>query len=194
MPRGPRPVNPDRIEAFVDAYLTTFSVSKAARAAGFVGHNVYPGGYNMMRRPEVQAKIQAHLKATHMSAVEVLARLSAIASGDIREFVDANGEVNVTEESRTYLIKSLTQVMRSDGSTSTHLEMYDALQALTTLAKIYGLLVNKLALTDPTGTKEYESLTDAERARRVLELVNAAGERRISEAPSDGSETSSSPE
>ena len=43
----------------------------------------------------------------------------------------------------------------------------------------------KIAPTDPTGTKEYESLTDAERAARLAAIFDAARARRDGQAVAD---------
>ena len=51
-------------------------------------------------------------------------------------------------------------------------------ETLDDIALEMGERVKKIAPTDPSGTKEYESLTDIERANRLLALVDAGRARR----------------
>ena len=61
------------------------------------------------------------------------------------------------------------------------------INAVKTMAVIFGLNApTKIAPTDPTGEKEYESLTDEERASRIAAIFDAARARRDGSASEAG--------
>src|SRR5262245_20366244 len=129
----------EKVKAFVAAYIKTLNATKAAKLIGYNGrgHSSYVAGQRFMARKDVQKLIQEYLAEQHMSAAEILARLAAQARGDVAEFLDDAGNVNLDPESPTYLIRALTQTTRGDEVTN-HVTLHNAQIALVELAKIAG--------------------------------------------------------
>lgn len=82
------PTLKDKREAFVLAYLGSarFNASEAARIAGYAT----PGqdGYRLLKNAQVRARIDKHLDGVTLSAKEVLAELTDVASAPFRDFVE----------------------------------------------------------------------------------------------------------
>lgn len=75
-------------EAFVLAYIgeARFNASKAAAIAGYKD----PGqaGYELKKKQEVRARIDSYLEQQSLSAKEVLAELTDVATAEWRDFVE----------------------------------------------------------------------------------------------------------
>ena len=130
-----------RQAVFVENYLATWNASEAARRAGYSDKTCYAIGCENLTKPEIAAAIAAGVEAQGMTVPEVLLRLTAIARGDVGDFVDVdaagNVKLDVTKHpERLKLVKTLR--LAKDGSVG--LEMYDAQAALVALGKALGLL------------------------------------------------------
>jgi len=173
-------ITSEKKRVFAAEYVRTWSKRGAIVKAGYspCRQNVRDAFNRMMRDPQVKEYIAEYLKDVEMSAREVVARLAAQARGDVGDFLDEAGMVVLTEEAPTALLKSVVQTVKEDGTLNIKIDMYDAQNALIQLAKIGGLFVEKIALTDPTGAHEYLGLGDEERAARIEALLNAARKRK----------------
>lgn len=101
---------PDRQREFVEAYIgpARFSATKAAEMAGYKD----PGqsGYELKKKPEIRARIEERLAERTLSANEVLAELTDVASAEWREFI----EIKQDKMGRRLLVKmDLTNKVRS---------------------------------------------------------------------------------
>jgi phage terminase small subunit len=151
--------------AFLEFYLQTWNATRAAEMAGFRCPNQI--GPRLIKRDHIQLAIEERLKKESLSADEVLARLSQQARANIGDFVkqavitlksktgqlvEVDGmEMNWDQiRERGYLIKKI-----SVTPSGLSIELYDSQAALVHIGKHQGLFVDKLALTDPTGEKEY---------------------------------------
>ena len=78
----------DKQEAFILAYIgqARFNASEAARVAGFGS----PGqaGYELLKKPQIRARIDKYLEAEALNAKEVLAELADVAKAPFRDFVE----------------------------------------------------------------------------------------------------------
>jgi phage terminase small subunit len=159
---------------FVAEYLKDFNASRAAKAAGYSAKTAYSIGQENLKKPEIAEAIKAGIAERSMGKDEILLRLADMARGDIADLMDItsvgytfklmgdDGNVNP----RTKLIKKIKQKVttisarKEDGEDreiiETEIELYDAKSALDTLAKLSGMVVDKIAPTDPTGEKEYD--------------------------------------
>jgi hypothetical protein len=82
----------------------------------------------------------------HMPAAEVIARLSAMARGDIGEFSDVlTFRQDLKDHPKSDLVKRVNQRV-GDNSSSFQLELYSALDALEKLARHYGLLSDNITV------------------------------------------------
>src|SRR5262245_36925489 len=77
----------DREDVFISTYLQTWSLKKAARAAGYTGDQPSIQGRKVLERPAVRTRVDAFLESEAMSAQEVLARLAMIARSDVFDFI-----------------------------------------------------------------------------------------------------------
>ena len=142
-------ISSDKRKLFIEAYLDCLNATEAARRAGYAK----PGqeGHRLLKNAEIRALVQEGMKVRAMPADEVLARLSAIASADIRELFDFDDAGNMkkfklTRDAPLHLIKSITPTAKG-----LKVELHDAKAALDTLAKHHGLLVDRQE-SGPPGT------------------------------------------
>ena len=126
-----------------------------------------------------------------MSADEVLDRLTDIARGDLGDYFDTFGQVDMLklrQENKSKLIKKLKQRTitkigkgETDEDTEIHdveIEMYSAHEALRDLGKIHGLFVNKTEVTGKDGKPiEIASMTLDEWRKQAADRVAVAQKR-----------------
>ncbi len=125
---------------FVAYYLgkANGNATEAARMAGY--RLPHEQGRQLVRKTTIAALISAHVADAAMPANEVLARLSEIATGDLKSFLeqDEHGawKFNLAKaKNKSSIIK---KVRLSRGSTE--IEIHNPLDALDKLAKYHGLL------------------------------------------------------
>jgi hypothetical protein len=138
----------DKQRVFVEQYLMCWNATEAARRAGYSDAN--QSAYDNKLNLAVKAAIDARLKEHHMSADEVLARLSDHAQGSMDDFVSeakiAQYEVSLDaidlgkarRAGKLHLVKRLSI---TDKGTS--IELYAADHALELLGKHYELFTEK---------------------------------------------------
>lgn len=80
---------------FVERYLTHWNASRAAREAKYSEKTAATIGYENLRKPEIQAAIEARLAGLTLSANEVLARLTQQARGTMEDLLYI-GEEEIT--------------------------------------------------------------------------------------------------
>lgn len=154
-----------RQRAFVEAYLTTWNASEAARRAGYSAKTAGEIGYENLKKPEIQAEIDSHLTEMGMTAAEVLARLTAHARGDVSHFLVQRGDEVAIDlsgadaQAHLYLIKKVRQRRRilrqRDGSEieeiEMELELHDPQAALVQLGRFHKLFVDRQEHTGKDG-------------------------------------------
>lgn len=161
--------------AFVNAYLANgFNATRAAIKAGYSQDSARAIGSENLTKPDIKAAVSERMDEAAMSANEALMRIAEIARSDIGDIFstvevdisgrrvassdedeDESGELPSTvtrevtmidikkaiDEGRSFLIKSYTTTQYGQ-----RVELYSALDALTTIAKIHGLLSEKVQL------------------------------------------------
>ena len=144
-----------RQERFVLAYVVEPVASRAAASAGYKRADV--AGSRLLKRPEVRAEIASRqasvLAKTELTAAKVLETLHSIATMDIREFYAEDGTLKQPKDwthAQGLGVSSLDVVKRNltsgDGQTDTvfKVKLCDRVRALESLAKHYGLLVDRV--------------------------------------------------
>lgn len=88
--RTKKPVLDPKLVAFCEAYLQTLNKSEAYRMShpGCKVQTSWTNGERALRNEKVQAYLSKRLKSMIMSSDEVLVRISRIASGSLRPFMD----------------------------------------------------------------------------------------------------------
>lgn len=144
---------------FVEAYLTCWNATEAARRAGYKHPNKQ--GPALVKLGLIAEAVEARLKEMAMGADEVLARLAEQARGDIRMFLDiAPGqpaqEGAPAEPSGAlcgfdfgpgkplHLLKKITLSDRGNIS----VEMYDAQAALQLIGRHLKLFTDRIEVDD----------------------------------------------
>jgi phage terminase small subunit len=197
--------------AFVDAYLENgFNATRAATKAGYSVDSARSIGAENLTKPDIKAALSERMGELAMGPHETLGRLAAIARSDIGDIfrtvqVDVSGyrveegseeegsiptrEVTTIdikkaiEEGRSSLIKSYSTTQYGQ-----RVELYSALDALNTIAKVHGLVTEKREVSGVGGGPiKYEDagLSDDERANRIVALLDRARARRAGQPDSE---------
>jgi phage terminase small subunit len=139
-------------EAFVAHYLRTWNATESARAAGYPERSARQIGSENLSKPGIQAAIRERLNELHMSADEVLSRVTAIARGSLAPFLRRGTEgdligFDLSDDQSLGLLKkaSVTERRLRSGDTerTVTIELYDAQAALTKLGEHHKLWGDK---------------------------------------------------
>lgn len=189
---------------FIDHYIVCMNGTEAARLAGYSGddRSLAVMASQNLRNVNIARALERRLNSFSMSASEVLIRLTDIARGDIGDALNSAGGIDATEakaKGRSHLIKryktksTITSkpsanpdnpVTEDQEIFESEVEMYDALDALKTLAKFHALLVDRVKVDDwrsqaiediKAGRLNYGQLASAFSDSVAAELFAAAG-------------------
>ena len=140
-------------QVFIDEYLRCFNGAEAARRAGYSEKRARTTAAELMAESSISEQIQARLSEMHMSADEALKRLSDMARGDIGQFMDRLGSLDIQaarDAGLTPLIKkikqrTITKIGKTDNDDDTEIhdleiELYSAKDAIDTILKVGGKL------------------------------------------------------
>jgi phage terminase small subunit len=174
----------DRQRIFIDEYLACWNASEAARRAGYSRRSAGSIGHENLKKPEIQAAIEARLAEKHISADEVLAMLADIAHADMREFVRVNraGEpigFNLRPGRPLHLVKKVSVTDRG-----TSIELYDRLTALIKIGEYHKLFVQQHELSGKNGQPIFDmENVKNELVRKFAEVVTEGSARQVSSQP-----------
>lgn len=137
-----------RERLFVETYCEDFNAGKAAIRAGYSQASASSIGTSLKRRPIIQKALELHCQviANHMrlAAAEVVHHLMSIATSDIRDIVQWDGEKVTLKKSAdipdgaAIAIAEVSQTAGRFGN-NVKVKMVDKLGALNTMAKIVQL-------------------------------------------------------
>lgn len=173
---------------FIESYLSNgFNATEAARAAGYKGteNTLSSVGYENLRKPEIATAVSARINEAAMGANEVLARLSAIARGDVTEVLDDDGRFDfekARKAKKTGLLKKLKRKTtkkqvdaRTEGGDEeaetietsviyeeVEFEMYSAHEALRDLGKYHRLFGDSNSLNLNLTPQQLAEMPDEE--------------------------------
>lgn len=132
---------------FVNEYLQTWNATEAARRAGYSERSIRSIAAENLTKPDIQAEIKRRIEETAMSADEILLRLAEQARGSLGDFSEITTLDDLANHPQARLVRKIkSRVSEKNGGKLTYsfdIELYDAQAALTTLARINGLLVNE---------------------------------------------------
>lgn len=132
-----------RERKFVEEFLTTFSPTKAAIAAGYAATKaVNRMGYKVVNRPHVRAAIAEALeRQTGASRIRICDELAKIAFADLADYCEWGPGVVVVKPSEDLTDEQRAAVSRiwrtSDGCI--RIETFDKIKALELLGRATGL-------------------------------------------------------
>jgi len=182
-------------EAFVSEYfLCNMNGTEAARR---LGYNPNVQGPRLLVKVSIANEIKRRLADKHMSADEVLVRLSAQARGDIIDYIDilpGGRQVIINlgkaqEAKKTGLIKKIKVTKQGP-----EIELYDAQTALHLIGKQSGLFADEHIVTYKVSQElekaldKLESGLDADTYARILAIL-ADGETGSTETASQSEDT-----
>ena len=146
----------DKQQAFISFYLQSWNATQAAIAAGYSEKTARQMGSENLSKPDIQAEIQRRLTELSMSADEVLMRLSQQARGDVSQFLDQDGQVDMEKVRQAgYLVKKIKTTRQG-----TEIELYDGQSALSLLGKTHKLFVDKTELDVTLSITGIETMLD----------------------------------
>jgi phage terminase small subunit len=137
-------------QAFVEHYLDTWNATTAAKRAGYSAKSAYAQGSRLLRNAEVHKLIEERLADLAMGPKEVLARLSAMASSSLEDFLNDKGQIDLKKartSGRMHLVKKYTV----DPLGKKTLELHDPQAALVQLGRHYKLFVERHEHTGQDG-------------------------------------------
>lgn len=156
-------------EAFVNEYLKDHNGTQAAIRAGYSKKTARTIASQLLAKLDISEAIKARIAEKTMDSDEVLTRLADMARGDIAELLDIRATGydialmvkddagNMIVNPKTKLIKKIKQKVttiqaKSEGGEDkeiidTEIELYSAQEALNTIAKLNGMITDKVDLT-----------------------------------------------
>jgi len=171
-------------QRFAEEYVKDFNATQAAIRAGYSRRSAETQALQLLRKPQVAAYLdelrKAQTERTGSEADQIRAALRAIAYSDQRKYQKwgASG-VSVLESSdltddEAAAVAEVAQTI-TDAGGSIKIRQFDKLRALELLAKMEGLLRDKLELTMPWA-KELAAMT-ADELRARADALRAAREK-----------------
>ena len=147
-------------ERFVAEYLVDFNATAAAVRAGYSSRTADAIGYENLRKPGIQARVQAtvqrHLDTLDLSLERIVQEAARVGISDIRALVDRHGRLRPISElsaDAAAAVSSVRVTSRSLGDGTTEMvseyKLWPKLKALEFVAKLRGLLGQKV--TEETG-------------------------------------------
>jgi phage terminase small subunit len=144
-------------QRFVAEYLIDLNATQAALRAGYSERTAPQQGHENLRKPEIAAAVVAgkdkQLASADLTAVRVLEEYRRLAFIDLRSFFDEKGELKPPKEwsaEQGAALSSIEVLIKNakagDGITDTihKLKLWDKTRALESLAKHFGLLIDKV--------------------------------------------------
>lgn len=164
----------DRQKRFVDFYIKHWNGAKAARLAGYSKDTAKQIGTENLSKPYLRAIINERAALFVADEGEIATRLTTFARGGLKSFLDVDGNVFVSSESKHIdlvkkikVTKTITRVIKKDDvieneRTTTELEIEDRQAALDKLARMRGMYKgdNKQEETNPYADLTPEQLTE----------------------------------
>lgn len=139
-----KPLGNPRFQRFVEEYCIDFNAARAARDAGYSAKTAKQQASMLMKKPEIEAAVKAHLdmlaKKAEMSASQVIAHLSQIAVGEInvaKLVQSTKGWDNLTTKEQMMIKRIKVQTGKVE---SREIELWDRLKALELMARVHGIL------------------------------------------------------
>jgi phage terminase small subunit len=128
---------PDKRALFIEHYLANgFNQTDAAIKAGFSPASARTEAWRLMKNADIRAEIDRRLKEHHITAEEVLARMASHARGDMSDFLNDDGEIDLAlarERGVLHRLKSVNRSYDREGRVQLRIELYDAQSALDKL-------------------------------------------------------------
>lgn len=145
----PRDVSEEKLEVFVNAYMTNgFNQTKAAITAGYAERSARAKANLLMKQPYVIARLkeirEAARKKFDVTHEKILKELASIGFSDIGNFLEQNNDVAGIKSLKKDLRKQVKKVKKTvtefegGSKTTVEIELHSKLVALDAIAKHVG--------------------------------------------------------
>jgi phage terminase small subunit len=148
--------------AFIAAYCHNgLNGVRAAKTAGYQGSYSALGviAHENLKNPKIRQELDKYFKQFAMGPDEVIARMTSIARGDMADVLNPDGSFDIKSARRrgkSHLIKEqviVEKIIPGEDDVdiairTTRLKLHDAHDALKTIAKMHGILSDRLKIDD----------------------------------------------
>lgn len=144
---------------FVNEYISgaksgkPFNATKAAVVAGYSENYAATYGSALLKRPDIQQRINDHLNQASMSAGEVLKRLTEIARAEIGDVLKLNATQSAVIIDPKAVIdhKKFIAEFGYDSNGNVKLKFHDTLTALQQIGRARGMFKDGVEVSGPGG-------------------------------------------
>lgn len=154
-------------ERFVREYVKDFNATRAIIRAGYTGSDAKQRAYLLKKEPWVQNQIERFAAKisddTVATAKHVLEQASAIATSDLRDLFDDEGQVKPLAEIPPNLAKAISSIDITERTSRTgevevrkKIRLWDKNTALTTMAKLLNMVADTTVRHEVSGTVVHE--------------------------------------
>jgi phage terminase small subunit len=174
----------DKERLFVAEYLVDLNAGAAAMRSGRYStiNAARVAGHTMRRKPAVQQAIQKaiadHAGATRSRIVEEISRIAFSNVADVMEIKDGHLIVRDhadLDRDTLSTVASIEEVVNDKGYRTLRVRQHDRLQALTILAKVTGLMINRQEISGPGGAPVQVDQVD--HRQRIMDRFNQMADR-----------------
>ena len=174
-------------ESAADAYVRAFSYDKGRGNAAKCASHLLQHSLVQKRIAEIR---RVNAERSQVTTDQVIAEYARMAFARITDYVrwDAEGKVQVipSDELTSDQAAAVREFFGRDNWKGQRVRLHEKIAALDRLAKCLGLFTEKVDVT--SGGQPIEALTDEERARRIVAILDRA--RQARSAANDGSASS----
>jgi phage terminase small subunit len=138
-------------QRFVAEYLKDSNATQAAIRAGYSRKTAGSQGHDLLKKPEIAAAVKLKVEQVAMEADEVLERLSDIASSDLGDIFDKDGNMLPLHEIPAQVrraIASFETETNALGVTTTKVKFWDKPATLGLLGRHHKLFTDRLEVEE----------------------------------------------
>lgn len=175
-----QPLTPKE-DLFLEYYLRSWNGADAARKAGYPRETARQVASELLTKPYILAAKEARLKELHMETDEWFVRVSAQARGDMGEFIDDDGSVNLKKAREENLLHLLSEYQaettyRRDGDESVpvikiKLKLYSSQKALDMIGQRKAIPETKLELLETQVELAQHKLNELRKEEALLAFL-----------------------
>lgn len=156
---------------FCEEYLIDLNATAAAKRAGYSERTAYSQGHDLLKKPEIQDRIQSlqleRAASTGITAERVLQELAKIGFSDVSDLLNLDGNAlsvrapsEIPKDARKAISSVKVRKDANDESEIIEFKFWDKLSALEKLGKHLGMWTDKLELSGKLELTKAEEMTD----------------------------------
>jgi len=150
----------DKQRRFVEEYCASLNATQAAIDAGYSEKTAHSIGHENLRKPEIDAAIQARMEQEGMTAAEATRRMGDLARANLLDFTrvtnDGRRVIDLTgarAEAMMHVIKKMKVTNKRMGEKGevfwqkTEIELHDAKDAIYKILQAHGVYTERVDIT-----------------------------------------------